>query len=50
MAKNIEKIADPSRLAALLVGHTSRYYSLLAPCQTGALYWMGPKNGNLFLR
>ena len=23
--------ADPSRLAALLVGHISRYYSLLAP-------------------
>jgi hypothetical protein len=27
--------ADAFRLAALLVGHMSRYYSLLAPCQTG---------------
>ena len=25
--------ADASRLTALLVGHISRYYSLLAPCQ-----------------
>ena len=38
--------ADASRLAALLVGHISRYYSLLAPCQTGA---STPKNGHLFL-
>ena len=38
--------ADPSRLAALLVGHISRYYSLLAPCHTGA---STPKNGHLFL-
>ncbi len=28
--------ADASRLAALHVGHISRYYSLLAPCQPGA--------------
>ena len=28
--------ADPSRLAALLVGHISRYHSLLVPCQPGA--------------
>jgi hypothetical protein len=39
--------AEPSRLAALLVGHISRYYSLLAPCQTGA---STPENANLFLR
>jgi hypothetical protein len=38
--------ADPSRLAALLVGHISRYYSLLAPCQKGA---STPENGKLFL-
>ena len=38
--------ADPSRLAALLGGHISRYYSLLAPCHTGA---STPKNGHLFL-
>ena len=38
--------ADPSRLAALLVGHISGYYSLLAPCHTGA---STPKNGHLFL-
>jgi hypothetical protein len=38
--------ADASRLAALLVGHISRYYSLLAPCQTGA---SAPENGHLFL-
>ncbi len=32
-----------ARLTALLVGHISRYYSLLAPCQTGALTIDGSK-------
>ncbi len=38
--------ADPSRLTSLLVGHISRYYERLAPCQTGA---STPENGSLFL-
>ncbi len=39
--------ADPSRLAALLVGRILPVRSLLAPCQPGA---STPHNGNLFLR
>ena len=38
--------ADPSRLSALLVGHISRYYLLLAPYQAGA---STPANGHLCL-
>ena len=45
LLRDIEE-RDTEETAALLVGHISRYDSLLAPCQTGA---SAPENGNLFL-